>query len=374
MSTVHLNIRCTGDDGFVLNANLAIPGSGITALYGPSGCGKSTLLDCIAGLREPAPESTVRIGNNLWKAGAGATPPWERELGYVFQDARLFEHLSVRENLQYAIKRRKTLTTAATLDDVCEVLQLTSLLSRRPETLSAGQKQRVAVARALLRAPVMLLMDEPLANLDHAARHSILPALQSIASQWNIPILFVSHDIEEVSQLADYLVLMENGAITEHGAALALTSKLDTRLSHEEQAAAILLGTVAAQDDTFSLTHIVADDHVLQVSQLPLPVGAQCRVRIPARDISVCRTQPTDSSILNILRVTVAEVEQTSEPRLLLRLALGSQFLLARITRKSLVELDIKAGDEVFAQIKSVALLLEADNHYAHPDTAGYLS
>lgn len=371
MSTVQLNMRCTGDDGFELNAHLAIPGSGITALYGPSGCGKSTLLDCIAGLREPEPGSTVRIGDTLWETGKAATPAWERELGYVFQDARLFEHLTVRGNLEYAIKRRKTQPNAATLEEVSGVLQLAPLLSRMPQTLSAGQKQRVAVARALLRSPVMLLMDEPMANLDHAARQTIMPALQAIASQWRIPILFVSHDIEEVSQLADYLVLMEHGEVTEHGAALELASKLDTRLSHEEQAAAIVLGEVAAQDDIFSLTHIATEEHILYVSQLTLPIGAKCRVRIPARDISLCRTRPPDSSILNILNVTVTEIEQTTAPRLLLRLALGSQYLLARITRKSLVDLNLTVGDEIYAQIKSVALLLETENQTKRLNPAG---
>lgn len=360
MSTVQLDIACRGDDNFLLKAQLAIPSQGITALYGPSGCGKSTLLDCIAGLRNAEEGSTVRIGDTVWASGKKGTPAWHRELGYVFQDARLFEHLTVLGNLEYAIRRRSSANNAATIDEVVETLQIGALLSRMPQTLSAGQKQRVAVARALLRSPVMLLMDEPLANLDHAAKQSILPALHHVSARWNIPIIFVSHDIEEVSQLADYLVLLENGAVILHGPALELSSKLDTRLSHEEQAAAIVTGVVAAHDDTFLLTQISADDQMIFVSRLSLPIGEPCRVRIPARDISLCRTRPTDSSILNVMAVTVAEIEQTHEPRILLRLAMGTQFLLARITRKSLVELGIEVGDTLFAQIKSVALLLES--------------
>ncbi|MFK7976501.1 MAG: molybdenum ABC transporter ATP-binding protein [Halioglobus sp.] len=360
MNNLQLDIRCNGSDHFLLEAKLSLPNHGITVLYGPSGCGKSTLLDCIAGLREPLEGSRIRIGESEWVTGAKTTPPWERNLGYVFQDARLFDHLSVRANLEYAIKRRSQGIKEVALEDVAEALQLKPLLSRKPGTLSAGQKQRVAIARALLRAPSLLLMDEPLANLDHRAKHSIANALKTISAKWQLPILFVSHDIEEVSQLADYLVLMDEGKITEHGQALELSNRLDTRLSHQEQAAAIITGTVSAQDDTFSLTQIAAEDQILNVAKLSLPLKAPCRIRIPARDISLCRTQPHDTSILNILAVVVDEIEQTNEPRLLVRLALGRQFLLARITRKSIVELDIKVGDELFAQIKSVALLLEA--------------
>lgn len=363
MNNVELDLRCEGDDGFLLDVNASLPGKGITVLYGPSGCGKSTLLDCVAGLRDSQSGSVIRVGDRTWAAGSTTTAAWERQVGYVFQDARLFDHLTVKGNLEYAIKRRRQADSTVTLDAVAATLQLQPLLLRHPATLSAGQKQRVAIARALLRSPALLLMDEPLANLDHAAKQTIFSALQDIAAHWDLPILFVSHDIEEVSQLADYLVLLEDGKITEHGPALELSSRLDTRLSHEEQAAAILTGSVHSHDYAFSLTQLNAGPHILTVTQLTLPVGARCRVRIPARDISLCRTQPQDSSILNILPVTVLEIEQTTQPRLLIRLALGEQRLLARITRKSLVELNVKLGDEMYAQIKSVALLTEADRN-----------
>lgn len=358
MTPLHLKLRCRGDEGFVLSVDVALPGSGITAIYGPSGSGKSTLLDCIAGLRDAEAGSRVKINGVQWGADAGATPAWRRDVGYVFQDARLFNHLTVAGNLEYAIKRRKH-SAGPSLEAVAATLELEALLPRKPGTLSAGQRQRVAIARALLRNPALLLMDEPLANLDHAAKHLMLHALQQIAAQTNIPILYVSHDIEEVSQLADYLVLIEEGEITQHGPALELSSRLDTRLSHEEQAAAIVTGRVSSHDSAFALTQITTEQRVIQVAQLNLPVNQPVRVRIPARDVSLCRTRPRGSSILNILAVTVAEIERTQSPRLLLRLTLGSQFLLARITRKSLVELNIRVGDELYAQIKSVALLHE---------------
>ena len=334
-----------------------MPGRGITVIYGPSGCGKSTLLDCIAGLRAASADSTVSIGDQVWTAGKQGTPAWERQVGYVFQDARLFEHLTVRENLDYALRRRCD-TGGLSLEAVIGKLDLTGLLEREPATLSAGQKQRVAIARALLRAPALLLMDEPLANLDHASKANIMVALGDILHASQTPVIYVSHDIEEVSQLADYLVLLDDGSVTDHGDALAMSSRLDTRLSSDDQAAAILAGEVLRHEDAYAITHIGIEEEHIQVNQIDKAAGSACRVRVPARDVSVCRTRPADSSILNILPVRVDQVEQTDAPRLLLRLAVGEQFLLARITRKSLAELDIREGDSLFAQIKSVALLM----------------
>jgi len=361
MSALKLDLHCRGDHGFLLEAKLELPPQGITVVYGPSGCGKSTLLDCIAGLRETSANSSVILGDAQWRSGTHKTPPWERQVGYVFQNARLFEHLSVRGNLDYAAKRQCN-RSAMSLSQVSDLLQLAPLMERKPETLSAGQKQRVAIARALLRAPALLLMDEPLANLDHASQYQIMAALSRIARDSGVPVIYVSHDIEEVSQLADYLVLLDDGQVTEHGQALELSSRLDTRLSTEDQAAAILTGQIKTHESEYALTHIRVGEHVLQVAQTDQPPDSACRIRVPARDVSVCRTRPSDSSILNILPAQVTQIENTTAPRILLRLSLGDQFLLARITRKSLTELNIREGDSVFAQIKSVALLMGPTN------------
>ena len=286
-------------------------------------------------------------------------PAWQRRIGYVFQDARLFPHLNVLQNLQYALARRPPPGDIA-LDQVVEWLELEKLLPRATETLSAGQKQRVAIGRALLSSPRLLLLDEPLANLDHAARRQCLRCLQRLSDELRLPMLYVSHDIEEVSQLADQLVLLDRGRLVEQGSLLSLCSRLDTRLSHEEQAAAILTASVTRHDTHYGLTELAVDGHALFVNHLPHAPGQTRRVRIPARDVSVCRKRPQDSSILNILPVTVSEIEGTDAARLLLRLSLGSQFLLARITRKSAVELNLQVGDPIYAQIKSAALLMEA--------------
>jgi len=358
VSGLALSIDCEGDQGFRLCVECEIPVSGITAVYGPSGSGKSTLLDCIAGLRRPVRGSRVCFRGEPWQQESEFLPPWQRRIGYVFQDARLFPHLSVRGNLHFAVSRSREhgLDPGAVYD----WLELDQMLERRPESLSAGQKQRVAIARALLSSPRLLLLDEPLANLDHRASRHLLACLRRVAGELGLPMIYVSHDIEEVSQLADWLLLLDAGRISGEGPLLDLCSRLDTRLSHEEQAAAIALGVIRRHDPEFGLTELDVAGHSLVVNQLPGPPGQHHRVRIPARDVSVCREKPAGTSILNILPVTISEIEQSGDARTLLRLALGSQYLLARITRRSVTELGLKVGDRVYAQIKSAALLMQS--------------
>ncbi len=372
MSNLKLRVNCPGDQGFRLQLDCELPARGITAVYGPSGSGKSTLLDCIAGLRQPGPDSILRFRDETWQEGEQFTAPWERRIGYVFQDARLFPHLNVQENLDYALARRSQ-PSDISLDKVVAWLELANLLTRTPESLSAGQKQRVAIGRALLCAPRLLLLDEPLANLDHAASQQCLGYLQRLGEELDLPMLYVSHDIEEVSQLADYLVLLDQGQLVDQGSLLELCGRLDTRLSHEEQAAAIAVATIARHDEQYGLTELNLEGQPLFVSHLPHATGQRRRVRIPARDVSVCRQRPQGSSILNILPVTLSELEasdyktndykKSGDARILLRLSLGSQYLLARITRKSAAALQLKVGDQLFAQIKSAALLMEATDH-----------
>ena len=359
MSGLALRINCRGDREFRLVLDCELPATGITAVYGPSGSGKSTLLDCIAGLRQAAAGSVIRCGGETWQEHSYFAPPWERRIGYVFQDTRLFPHLSVQQNLNYALARRAEAGQIG-LDNVVDWLELADLLPRAPDTLSAGQKQRVAIGRALLCAPRLLLLDEPLANLDHAASRQCLRCLQRLGEELDLPMLYVSHDIEEISQLADHLMLLNQGRLVDQGSLLELCSRLDTHLSHEEQAAAIAIGTIARHDQEYGLTELHLEGQALFVNHLPQAPGQSRRVRIPARDVSVCRQRPPDSSILNILPVTLSEIEETGDARVLLRLSLGSQYLLARITRKSASGLQLQVGDHLYAQIKSAALLMEA--------------
>ena len=360
MSTLRIDVSCHGDAGFQLQLACDIATRGVTAIYGPSGSGKSTLLDCIAGLRDPAAGSSLRFGDSDWLAGA--TPPWQRRVGYVFQDARLFPHLDVRENLLYGAARNAGMGEAVqdtiTLEDVCGWLSLSDLLDKMPERLSAGQGQRVAIGRALLSNPRLLLLDEPLANLDQLARQQCLAYLRRAADALHLPMLYVSHDIEEVSNIADHVLLLAEGKLVDQGPLVELSCRLDTRLSHEEQAAAILSATVSAHDQQFGLSQLQVDGQALFVNLIDNAPGEARRVRIPARDVSICRERPTDTSILNIFSTRVDAIENSQDSRLLVRLALGEQFLLARITRKSVNELSLKVGDEVFAQVKSTALIM----------------
>jgi molybdate transport system ATP-binding protein len=284
-------------------------------------------------------------------------------VAYVFQDANLFPHLNVEQNLHYALRRCHDHASIG-LEQIIAWLDLAELLQQSPATLSAGQRQRVAIGRALLSAPGLLLLDEPLANLDQAASSQCLAYLQRLARELDLPMLYVSHDIEEVSQLADHLILLEAGRLVGQGSLIELCGRLDTRLSGEQQAAAILMGTILRHDHDFQLTEFVVEGQTLLVAQQVGDVGQQRRLRVPARDVSICRQKPDDSSILNILPVTLSQMEPEGEARVLLRLALGSQFLLARITRKSAQKLRLRVGDSLFAQIKSAALLMESPDRH----------
>tara|TARA_R110002110_G_scaffold205066_7_gene417238 strand:- start:392361 stop:393473 length:1113 start_codon:yes stop_codon:yes gene_type:complete len=366
MSAIELRIRWHGAAGFQLDVDCALPGKGVTAIYGPSGGGKSTLLNCIAGLRQPSSDSRIIFRGQTWLQGSVDLPTWQRRIGYVFQDARLFPHLTVLQNLEYGLQRRSSRagdsagSAAVTLDDVCRWLALEDLLQRHPAALSGGQQQRVAIGRALMGAPELLLLDEPTANLDHVASQQCLQHLQLIARQLDLPMLYVSHNIEDVTQLSDHLVLLNEGSIEEQGNTLTMCSRLDTRLSQEAQAAAIVEATVVSHDVDFGLTELSVEGQALFTIALPDAPGAQRKLRIPARDVSLCRERPLASSILNVLEVCVLEVEDSMKPQLMLRLQLGSQHLLARVTRKSVQALQLQPSDRLFAQIKSVALLSEA--------------
>tara|TARA_R110000823_G_scaffold125385_10_gene252144 strand:- start:4405 stop:5496 length:1092 start_codon:yes stop_codon:yes gene_type:complete len=361
MNALSLDIQCAGEQGFTLQVQCDIPTDRVTAICGPSGSGKTTLLDCIAGLRDAGDNARIAFNGEHWQAAGQKLPPWQRQIGYVFSDARLFPHLDVLGNLRYALTRRDN-RQGPEMADVIAWLELEALLAQRSDTLSAGQQQRVAIGRALLTAPRLLLLDEPLANLDDAASRHCLRCLQRLAAELELPILYVSHALEELTQLADDLLLLEGGRVVEHGPLLQLCSRLDTRLAQDERAAAIVRATVLGHDENFELTELSVEGQTLYVNQLPHPPGTVRRVRIPARDVSLCRHRPKESSILNILPVTVSELQRTQGAHTLVRLALGSQFLLGRITRKSAVGLQLAPGDQLFAQIKSAGLLMEAND------------
>ena len=356
MSGLQLRINLALTDSFSLRLDIEMPERGVSAFYGPSGSGKTTLLNCIAGLQVAGKSDHIQFRDQVWQAPGVCKPAHQRRIGFVFQDARLFPHLNVRQNLEYALKRRRESSPIA-IAQVSQWLQLEGLMEQASSALSAGQAQRVAIARALLSAPQLLLFDEPLANLDQAARAQCIECLQNIRDQLEIPMLYVSHDIEEVAQLAEHVVVLHEGAVEDQGSLLELSSRLQSQLSQGEQAAAIALATVIRHDREFGLTELDFEGETLYVNHLNEKCGQVRRLRIPARDVSVCRERPHSTSILNILPVTLCEIQQSDGARVLLRLQLGNQYLLARVTCKSASQLQLRVGDALFAQIKSAALL-----------------
>ena len=265
------------------------------------------------------------------------------------------ETLTGRVNLAYAEKRRRG--AGPSRDEVCEWLQLQKLLERGVAELSQGQQQRVALARALLSAPVILFLDEPLANLDLNSRTHILRHLERVSRELSIPIIYVSHDMEEVARLADWLMVMEEGRLTAQGPTLELCSRLELALAHEEQAAAIVHARLIRQDRVYGLSELELEGQPLFVTAVNAPQGASIRLRLPARDVSLCLEAPSNTSILNIFKARVTDIENSKASRVLVRLQTGKQFLLARVTRKSIASLRLKIGATVYAQVKSVALL-----------------
>ncbi len=348
-----------GHPGFTLDVDLALPGSGVTALFGPSGSGKTSCLRCVAGLETAARGSLVVAGETWQDSERGLfLPPHRRALGYVFQDANLFEHLDVRRNLLFGWKRVAPGDRRLALEQIVELLGIEGLLSRMPARLSGGERQRVGIARALLTSPRLLLMDEPLAALDAERKAEILPYLERLTRELALPILYVSHAPDEVARLADHLVLLERGRVLASGPTGAVLARLDLPIALAEDAGVVLEGRVLGHDPDYDLLSLgLPGEQRVLLAHAPLPSGQALRIKVLARDVSLS-LERQHSSILNVLPATVAEIAPTRSPaQVLLRLDLGGAALLARITRYSLERLSLQPGSRVWAQLKSVAVL-----------------
>ena len=344
--------------GFALHADIRFPAHGITALFGPSGSGKTTLLRCIAGL-ERAQGGLLQVHDEVWQDGTRFLPVHRRRLGYVFQEASLFPHLSVRRNLEYGLQRIPEAERKVHLEQVVAWLGLNKLIARSdPAGLSGGERQRVAIGRALLTSPSLLLMDEPLSALDAASKQEIFPYLEQLHSELEIPVLYVSHALDEVARLADHLVLLEQGRIIASGTLGEMLSRLDLPTAHLDEAGAVIEARVAMHDEAYHLTRLDFSGGSLWVSKVGRAVGSVVRARVLARDVSVAITMPHDSSISNILAARIVEIRDEGPDLVSLRLAVGgTQSILSRITRRSRDQLGLAVGMEVFAQVKSVALI-----------------
>ena len=348
--------------GFELAAQFATRAAGITAIFGRSGAGKTSVINALAGLLRPD-RGTIKVGGEiLFSSEAGIDRrPEQRRLGYVFQDALIFPHYTVRGNLRYGMKRGPAADPTLSFDAVVELLRLEPLLERRPRDLSGGEKQRVAIGRALLAAPRLLLMDEPLASLDLAHRAEILPFIEQLRDRMRIPIVYVSHTMEEIVRLADTLVLMSEGRVAAVGPVEELSSRLDLRpLTGRFEAGAVIRASVAGNDLVFGLSELAFPGGRLRVPHLGLPLGTPVRARIRARDVSLALAPPSGISILNVFAARVVEIAEDTGPMVDVRLDIGTAQrpvpLWARITRRSTHELALAIGKPVYALVKSVAL------------------
>lgn len=343
--------------GFRLNAAFSA-GVGLTALFGRSGSGKTSIVNAIAGISSPERGRIEVNGEVLFDSARGIDVPVDRRrIGYVFQEGRLFPHLSVRQNLLYGAFFSRLADRYANFERISALLGLEQLLERRPAALSGGEKQRVAIGRALLSSPRLLLMDEPLAALDVHRKSEILQYIELLRDEVRIPIVYVSHSIEEVMRLADTVVLIAEGSAVASGGVDEVMGRMDLRPhTGRYEAGAVIEARVAAHDERYGLSTLRFAGGELQVTSLDALVGAPVRVRVRSRDVSLALTRPQDISILNVLKGRVMEVREDDGPIVEVGLDVGGTALLARVTRHSADRLGLRAGLEIYALIKAVSL------------------
>ncbi|TAL15430.1 MAG: molybdenum ABC transporter ATP-binding protein [Aquabacterium sp.] len=347
--------------GFALDVALDLPGRGVTALFGPSGCGKTTVLRALAGLERAAGQ--VRMAGETWQDDALGTflPAHRRELGYVFQEPSLFAHLDVRRNLAYGWRRIPAAQRRVQQDQAVELLGIAHLMDRMPQRLSGGERQRVAIARALLASPRLLLMDEPLAAVDAARKAEILPYLERLHDELAIPVVYVSHALDEVARLADHLVLMEAGRVVASGALVPTLARLELAHQQLDEAGTVVEATLSGHDTAYGLSRITFPGGSMWVGAATAGPGTRVRARVLARDVSITLQAAEGTSILNVLPARVQAMRDEGSDRVLVQLRLGDgdagTLLLARITRRSRDQLALAAGQQVWAQVKGVALM-----------------
>jgi molybdate transport system ATP-binding protein len=341
---------------FGLDIAFQVPSPGVTILFGPSGGGKSTIINIAAGLLRPDMCRIEVDGRVLADTGSGVWLPSERRrAGLVFQDSRLFPHMSVATNLRFGMRRVGPGTVG--FDEVVDLLGISGLLSRRPNTLSGGERQRVAIGRALLAQPRLLLMDEPLANLDTARKAEILPYLIRLKTTSKLPVLYVTHALDEAVRLADSIVLINAGQVVGFGSVSEIASRADLPLAQRDDAGALLLCRVVEHETNRGLTRLQGGGATLWVPLLDIPLGGECRARIPAREVILAGKSPEAISLHNIVSGTVRNILDDSLRRsVLVEVALPSGALLSRVTADAITRLGLSPGSPVLALIKSTSI------------------
>ena len=347
--------------GFALQVRLDLPGSGVSALFGASGSGKTSCLRVIAGLTRSDPDCNayIVVNGEVWQDDSSGlfVPVHQRAIGYVFQDANLFTHLSVAQNLAFGLTRVAPSQRRIALDQVVALLGIGDLMPRQSGTLSGGERQRVAIARALATSPRLLLLDEPLAALDAQRKAEILPYLEKLHSELDLPVLYVSHATDEVARLADQMVLLDAGRVSAAGATHELMTRLDLPLAHGDGAGALIHATISGHEALYHLTLADFPGGRLRVASQPRALGQRLRLRVLARDVSLTLAPQAGTSILNILPARVVAFADDSPGQVMVALDAGGTALLARITKKSVDALSLVPGSAVYAQVKGVAIV-----------------
>ncbi len=359
---IRLQLRYSSDqtgrheEPFNLDVQLNIPGQGVTAIFGHSGSGKTTLLRCIAGLQRA--NGNVHIGKVVWQQDAEFVPTHQRSLGYVFQEDGLLPHLTGQQNLAYALKRSLNQASQTEQQDIIELMGIGNILRRLPQQMSGGERQRLAIARALLIKPQILLCDEPLSALDLERKQEILPYLEKLKQHYQTPILYVTHSPDEVARLADYLIHMNQGSVTAQGPINDVLNNLHLPIKLGEDTGVVVTATVIEKLTEWHLLKAEFDGGHLWVRDDGETIGTQVRIRILARDISLANEANRNSSIVNILPGTLLEMVQDQHPAMCLsRIKVGDQILVSRTTLFSLKQLGVKIGSAIWLQIKSVAIV-----------------
>jgi molybdate transport system ATP-binding protein len=358
MISVHIN---HGLGNFTLSIQFETVTRGITAIFGRSGAGKTSIVNVLAGLMQPDSGHIEIDGNVLLDTEKRINiPPEKRRLGYVFQESRLFPHYSVQRNLTYGMRRTPATERRVDFDDVIGVLGIGSLLDRKPRSLSGGERQRVALGRALLTSPKLLLMDEPLASLDLPRKQEILPFIERLRDHFDIPIVYVSHDMDEIIRLADTLILIDQGQVAATGSVEDLTSRLDLRpLTGRYEAGSVIAATVTGHDTEFGLTDLTFAGGTFRLPRINNQIGDQVRVRIRARDVSLSLSRPDGVSELNVFKGRIMEIDHPpsddAPPQIDIRVDIGVP-LWVRLTRRAVRDLNLREGSEVYTLVKSTSI------------------
>jgi molybdate transport system ATP-binding protein len=358
MSPLQIQLRLQRSS-FDLQVDLQLPASGISVIYGASGSGKTTLLRCLAGL-EPQSRGRVQVGEVCWQDSDRSLllPTHRRSLGYVFQEASLFEHLNVRDNMAFGLRHVNDPEGPQRLMQLSQWLGLEHLLQRPSTSLSGGERQRVAIARALVTQPKVLLLDEPLTALDPARRLEVMPWLLRLREQLQVPMVWVTHSVDELTRLGDHLVVMDQGRVRHSGPLAETLVQLRAPLLPESEQGALLNGRVSQIDEAWHLARIDVAGSDLWVQDQGLVLGQDIRLRLLARDLSLNTQEPAHTSIQNHWPVRIIDVQEQDHPaQSLVRLQHASGILLARITHRAWAQLQLQLGQQVWAQFKSVAVV-----------------